>query len=81
MQNFDKYDSLNPFEIKIEGNKILANLYKYKKGNFKYRFLANGLIFSSEIKNDANILFITNNELNDSNDSIINRKVTENYTS
>ena len=75
LQNFDNYDSLNSIEIKIEGNKILANLHKYKNKNYKYRFLVNCFLFSSGIKNFANILFITFNGLNDIHDSIINKKV------
>ena len=75
LQNFAKYDSLNPIEIKIEWNKILANLHKYEKGNYKYRSLVSGVLFSSRTKNYANTLFITCNGLKNTHDSIINRKV------
>lgn len=37
LQNFENYDSLNPIEIKIKGNKILTNLHKYQKENGEYR--------------------------------------------
>ena len=37
LQNFENYDSLNPIEIKIKGNKILTNLHKYQKENCEYR--------------------------------------------
>ena len=45
------------------------------KGNYKYHFLDNDFLFSSGIKNDANILLVNCNSLNDAHDSIINRKV------
>ena len=45
------------------------------KGNYKYHFLDNDFLFSSGIKNDANIFFVNCNSLNDAHDSIINRKV------
>lgn len=48
---------------------------KYEKGNYKYRFLVVGVLFSSGIKNEANISFITRNGLNDVQGSIINEKI------
>lgn len=48
---------------------------KYEKGNYIYRFLVVGALFSSGIKNDANISFITCNGLNDVQGSTINEKI------
>ena len=50
-------------------------LIKYKIGNYKYRFLVYGLLFSSGIKNDASILFITSNGSNSAQYSIINGEI------
>ena len=75
-QNLKNYDTFNLIEIKIDlFYKIMTNLQKYEKGNYKYCFIVNGILFSSGIKNDANISFITCNGLNDPRNSIINAKV------
>ena len=42
---------------------------------YKYRFIANSLLFSSAIKEDTNAIFITTNGLNDAKDILINGKV------
>ena len=39
LQNFEKYDILNPIEIKIDRDRLLRNFQKYLKKNYKYRFL------------------------------------------
>ena len=56
LENFDKYDRLNPIEIKIEEDKILRNLQKYFSESYIYRFLIDGLLFSSGITNEESIL-------------------------
>ena len=62
LQQLDQYDQLNPVQITIESNKIIADLARYK--NLKYRFMVDGLLFSSAITNDNKIIFITCNKLN-----------------
>ena len=41
----------------------------------KYRFIANSLLFSSSIKGDTKVIFITTNGLNDAKDIWINSKI------
>lgn len=61
LQNFDKYEILSLIEIKIEEDKILNKLQKDQGGNCTYRFIVEGLLFSSGIKNRTNVIFITCN--------------------
>ena len=51
-------------------NKLLF----YSK-NYKYRFFANSLLFSSSIQKDTNIIFIVTNRLNYAKEILINRKL------
>ena len=62
LQQLDQYDQLNPVQITIKSNKIIADLARYK--NLKYRFMVDGLVFSSAITNDNKVIFITCNKLN-----------------
>ena len=62
LQQLDQYDQLNPVQITIESNKIIADLARYK--NLKYCFMVDGLLFSSAITNDNKVIFITCNKLN-----------------
>ena len=43
--------------------------------NYKYRFFANSLLFSSSIQKDTNIIFIVTNRLNYAKEILINRKL------
>ena len=62
LQQLDQYNQLNPVQITIKLNKIIADLARYK--NLKYRFMVDGLLFSSAITNDNKVIFITCNKLN-----------------
>ena len=42
---------------------------------FKYIFIANSLLFSSSIKEDTKVIFITTNDLNDAKEILINNKI------
>ena len=42
---------------------------------YKYRFIANSLFFSSSIKEDTKVIFITTNGLSDARDILINGKI------
>ena len=37
LQSYNKYETLNPIEISIKSNTVVADLNRYK--NYKYRFL------------------------------------------
>ena len=69
LQQFDKYNKSNAIEIKIDGNKIIVDLAKYRK--FNYRFLIDNFILSSAISNDSSAIFITANGLNETKNALM----------
>ena len=73
-QNFEQYMKINLINIRIIVPEIQTKLMFYSK-KYKYRFIANSLLFSSLIKEDKKIIFITTNGLNDAKDILINRKI------
>ena len=73
-QNFEQYMKINPINIQIIGPEIQTKLMFYSK-KYKYRFIANSLLFSSSIKEDTKIIFITTNGLNDAKYILINGKI------
>ena len=64
LQNFEQYKNINPISIHITDPEVQTKLMFYSKRN-KYRFIANSLLFSSSIKDDTKVIFITTNGLND----------------
>ena len=50
LQNFDKHDTLNLIHTKIEEDKILRNLQKYRTESYIYRFLIDGLLLAAELQ-------------------------------
>ena len=65
---------INPINIRIIDPEIQTKLMYYSK-KYKYRFIANSLLFSSSIKEDTKVIFITTNGLNDAKDILINGKI------
>ena len=57
-QNFEQYMKINPINIRIIDPEIQTKFMFYSK-KYKYRFIANSLLFSSSIKEDTKIIFIT----------------------
>ena len=70
LRRFGKYDKLNSIKIKIDRNKIVANLAHYE--NFKYCFIFDWILFSTAISNDTNIIFITSTGLSNAHQALIN---------
>lgn len=64
---------MNPVEITVDSNEIVEDLSKYKR--FTYRFLIESLLFSSNLQNDTNVIFITCNGLSDAREALINFKL------
>ena len=73
-QNFEKYSIINPVNIKITDSSIQNSLLFYAR-MYKYRFIANSLLFSSSLKTDKNAIFITTNGLNNAKELLINGKL------
>ena len=73
-QIFAQYEKINPVEIQLTNPELRFKLLYYSK-KYKYRFLANNLLFSSAIEDDISTIFITTNGLNDPKNFIINGKI------
>ena len=74
LQNLEQYSKINRISVQIINPNRQTKLIFYSK-KYKYRFIANSLLFSSAIKEDTNAIFITTNGLNDAKDILINGKV------
>ena len=74
LQNFEQYHKINPISVRIIDPDIHNKLLFYSK-KYKYRFIANSLLFSSSVKEDTKVIFITTNGLNDAKDILINGKI------
>ena len=73
LQNFDKYDKLNPADVNVRDSEVNSFLARFKR--YKYRFVIDNLLFSSALTNDTNVIFVSCNELNEAKDSLINGKL------
>ena len=62
IQNIE-YSYLNPVHIHIKSESVIRKLLSNK--NNKYKFILKSLIFSSNITNDTDVIFILTNGLND----------------
>ena len=74
LQNFEQYSKINSISVWIIDLNLENKLLFYSK-KYKYRFIANSLLFSSSIKEDTKVIFITTNGLNDTKDILINGKI------
>ena len=73
-QIFEQYMKINPIDIRTTDPEIQTKLLYYSK-RFKYKFIANSLLFSSSIKEDTKVIFLTTNGLNDAKEILINGKI------
>ena len=73
-QNFQQYMKINPINIQIIDPKIQSILLFYSK-KYKYRFIANSLLFSSSIVKNTNVILMTTNSLKDAKDILFNGKI------
>ena len=73
LQRFINYKRMNPVEITLDSNEIVEDLSKYRK--FKYRFLIQSLLLSSNLQNDTDVIFIMCNDLSDAREALINSKL------
>ena len=76
IQRFDKFKKLNPLNIQIIDTEIRNKISLYARSNSRYifRFIANGLLFSSNLKEDTNCIFIVADNLTDAQTIFINDK-------
>ena len=73
LQNFDRYDKLNPVEISVRDSGVITYLSRYQR--YKCRFIIDNLLFSSALTNDTNVIFVSCNGLNEAKESLINGKL------
>ena len=68
-----EYSYLNPVHIHVKSESVIRKLLTNK--NNKYRFILKSLIFSSNIKNDTDVIFILSNGLNNAKKVFINENL------
>ena len=65
---------LNPITISISSDIVIQKLIKYKK--YRYRFLLETLLISSNIENDTDVILISFEGLSNIKQALINSKLT-----
>ena len=75
LQDFEKYQKLNPIDIKITDNEVRRRLIFKENRRVKYRFIPNSILFSSSVQEDTKVIFLTVTGLNEVRDIMINGKV------
>ena len=61
LQAFDKYQKLNPIEIKIADNNVFHKLSYKNYQKTKYRFIPNSILFSSSVQEETEVIFLSSN--------------------
>ena len=59
--------------MNLDLNDVIEKLWNYEK--FKYRFLIENLLFSSNLENSINVIFVRCNGLTNAKDALINSKI------
>ena len=75
LQNYNLFEKLNPIEINIHDSEIQGKLSRYGTQRYKYCFIIDSLLICSLVVQDANVIFLICNGLNDARDSLINGKL------
>ena len=73
LENFEKYDKLNPITITLNDNDLLWYLGRFSK--YKHRVIINNLLFSASCSNQTQVIHVTANRLTDANVTLLNGKV------
>ena len=61
---------LNPIIVSMRSDDITQEITKYKK--YRYRFILESLVFSSNFENNTDVIFVSCEGLNDAKEAIIN---------
>ena len=69
-----EFNVLNPIYVSISSDSIITKLQMYKK--YRYRFVLQSLLFSSNIKNETDVILVTANGLNNAKEALIKKKST-----
>ena len=63
-------NNLNPTNISLNTNNVIQQLTKYNK--YRYRFLWEIFLFSSNFENETDVIFLTCNGLSNAKEALIN---------
>ena len=76
IQKFEKFKQLNPLNVEVIDSEIRNKISLYARSNYRYtfRFIANSLLFSSNLVKDTNAIFIVTNSLFEAQTVFINNK-------
>ena len=73
LQSFVNFGRMNPIEVTVDSNEIIERLATYKK--YKYRFLVENLLPSSNLENNTDAIFIKCDGLWEGKDALIDSKI------
>ena len=68
-----EYNFLNPIHILINSDAVIQQLIKYK--DYRYRFVLESLLFSSNIKNETDVILLISNGLNNAKKALIKQNI------
>ena len=66
-----EFNVLNPIYVSISSDSIITRLQIYK--NYRYRFVLQSLLFSSNIENETDVILVTANNLNNAKEALIKK--------
>ena len=69
---------LNPIVVSISSDDLMGELTKYKK--YKYRFVLESLVFSSNFENNTDAIFVSCEGLNDAKEALINSNTSHSWS-
>ena len=70
-----EYNFLNPIYISITSDHIKQKLTNFRK--YRYRFVLESILFSSNIENETDVIFVTCDGLSNVNTALINKNLRE----
>ena len=68
-----EYNFLYPVYISINSDVVIQKLTKYK--NYRYRFVLQSILFSSNIENKTDVILVVSNGLNNAKKVLINKSL------
>ena len=65
IQKFNKFKKLNPLNVEVIDPEIINKISLYARSNYRYtfRFIVNSLLFSSNLAEETNAIFIVSNSI------------------
>ena len=78
-KNYNVHEKLNPIEINIRASEIQGKLSIYGTQRYKYCFITDSLLIISLVVQDANVILLICNGLNDARDSLMNGKLYKSF--